>query len=85
MINVYSIRDSKSGLFAQPFFMTTHAYAIRAFGDLANDPTTLIGKHPEDFSLYCLCQFDDVNGEFIEPSPSLVLATALSLKANNDA
>lgn len=85
MIKVFSILDAKAQVFSNPWYAPTVAYAIRSFEALANDPGTLIGKHPEDFSLYQLGDFDDGFGKFADEEPRQI-ATALSLvKANINA
>lgn len=59
---VYSILDVKSSVFSQPFFMVSKGVALRNFGDLVNDPQTTISKHPSDFKLYFIGEFDDNSG-----------------------
>ncbi len=51
-LKVYSILDSKSGIYARPFFMLNVSMAIRSFGDLCNDKQSSISSHPEDYTLY---------------------------------
>jgi len=63
-ITVCSVFDSKAKCFSQPFFTPTKAVAVRAFSDQANDGTSQLFKHPEDFTLYCVGYFDDENGRF---------------------
>jgi len=33
--------------------------------DLANDANTMVGRHPADFSLFCVGQFDDASGQLL--------------------
>lgn len=61
---VYAIMDSKAGVFNVPFFFLHDGQAVRAFSDLCNDLNTTIGRHPGDFSLYCLGLLNDANGLF---------------------
>lgn len=62
-LKIFSILDTKAGAFAQPFFMATTGQAIRAFTDLANDPQSMVNKHPADFRLFQLGEYDDQAGE----------------------
>ncbi len=55
---VYSVLDAKAGAYAIPFFAPTDPHAIRSFSDLVNDPNTVPGRHPEDFSLHKIGDFD---------------------------
>lgn len=63
---VFSVFDSKAAVFGTPFFMPTEGAAVRAFTDAANDGGTLLSKHPEDFSLFLIAEFDDGIGVFEE-------------------
>lgn len=56
---VFSIYDSKAQMFNLPFFMVTTPAALRSFSDLVNDPQTMINKHPGDFVLYEIGEYDD--------------------------
>ena len=63
-INAYSLLDVAVGSFNAPFYAPNDRVAMRVCSDAAEDPETLIGKHPEDFDLYLLGTFDDLIGEF---------------------
>lgn len=63
-LKIYAIYDSKVEAFMQPFFMQSKGAAIRAFTDLANDPSTTVGKHPEDYTLFELSDWDDSSAKF---------------------
>ena len=52
ILKVFSVYDSKSAMFNTPYFSTTTPAAIRSFSDLANDPNTMVCKHPGDYVLY---------------------------------
>ena len=62
-LDAYSILDEKSGTYDRPIFATTHAVAMRAFGDACKDPNHPMAKHPEDYRLYHLGDFNQVTGE----------------------
>jgi len=62
---VFAIHDSKAAAFASPFFMATKGQAIRAFTDLARDPQSMVGKHPIDYCLFYLSEYDDSLGSFV--------------------
>lgn len=62
MKHLVSVRDSKTEVFGQPAMVNTLAEGERMFADLASDGSTLIGKHPEDFALYCVGRYDESNG-----------------------
>ena len=62
LVKLYSVFDSKGGLWLPPFHFRNHADAIRAFTGSARDKSSNIGQYPEDFCLYCIGQFDDQKG-----------------------
>lgn len=72
-LKVYSIFDEKAKCFGQPFFMAHNGMALRAFSDLVADKSTSINKHPGDYKLYCLADYDDNSGEFASlPQPEFL-------------
>lgn len=60
----FSVHDTKVGAFMPPFFMRSKGEAVRAFMDNAADGTSQLSKHPEDFALWNIGEFDDVSGQF---------------------
>lgn len=78
MTKMFSVFDSKAVVFGLPIFVPTKGAAIRSFSDVANDPKSSIGKHPEDYSLFYLGEFDDSTGSFHPVLPeSLLTASAV--------
>jgi len=63
-LNIYSIYDTASGLYSRPFFCQSDGEASRSFQDLATDAEHPVGKHPEDYSLFRLGVFSDLEGSF---------------------
>lgn len=61
---VYSIFDSATRIYLPPFHLTAHGEAARAFKDCANSPDHYIGKHPADYTLFCLGTFCDSTGRY---------------------
>lgn len=58
---ILSVRDSAADVFGQPFYSTSIGAAVRGFGDEVNNPRegNTIHKHPGDFLLFHLGEFDD--------------------------
>lgn len=82
ILKIFAVYDSKAEAYMPPFFMTSRGQAMRSFGDTADDPSTQLHKHPLDFTLFELGDFDDVNATFIlhdHPKP-LGLASELRSK-----
>jgi len=77
---VFSIHDGKAKAFQLPFYMQTVGAAIRAFEDLANDPKTIVSRHPEDFVLYEIGSYDDSTAEVVNNHPLSLVAAATEFK-----
>lgn len=63
-----AIRDSRAEVFSDPLFFPARGAAVRAFADVVNDEKSEYAKHPEDYTLFYLGQYDDVAGTLI-PNP----------------
>lgn len=61
---VFSVWDSKAELFSSPMLSVNKGTMMRTLSDVLNDPSHQYAKHPEDFVLYELGEFDDQRGEF---------------------
>lgn len=68
-LNMYSIYDTAASAYTSPFFMHNDGLAIRAFQDNANTAESQINKHPQQFHLYKVAEWDDSNASIksIEP------------------
>lgn len=78
---MYSVFDSKLATFGRPWFQMTDGAALREFADAVNDnsnPNNQWNRHPEDFSLFVIGEFNDQSGEVI-PCINKSLVTASSL------
>lgn len=62
-IKLFSIYDSKAGIYQNPWQSRTKGEAIRGFTTIANDKTHPIGKHPEDYILFEIGTFEDTTCE----------------------
>lgn len=65
-MKVYCVKDEKIG-FNQPFVCANDLDALRQFQDTINRPTqngipSTLTLHPEDFSLYCLGEWEQQTG-----------------------
>lgn len=78
---IYSIFDEKAQIFNTPFFMDNDNMAVRAFNDLASDKQSAIYLHPEDYRLYELGSFENVEGVIIPVDrPRFICNAQLNLK-----
>lgn len=83
---IFSVFDSKASYFGRPFDDQSDSSAIRNFSDAVNDgsnPNNLWHKHPEDFSLFQVGEFDNLTGELIPVLPkNLITASAVQSVLN---
>jgi len=77
IIKVFSIFDDKAQIFSNPFFMPHTGMATRAFADLVNDGQSNVSKHPSDFKLYQIGEFDDVAGSLIAVAQPVFVNSAI--------
>lgn len=71
-VKVYGIFDDKAAAYSNPFFMIHHGQALRAFGDVVQDPNSSIHRHPSDFHLYYIGDFDNESGQFTSFEPQFL-------------
>lgn len=64
-LKAFAVRDNKIASFKTPFYHHHTGEALRSWEDLANDPQSIVHKHPEDFSLYEIGEFNVDNGLMI--------------------
>lgn len=80
ILKIYSIHDQAAQAFITPFFMHNKALAIRAFSDNINSKEeNNISKHPEQYSLFCLGEYDDIKGTIDAYQKPEIIATAIEL------
>lgn len=59
----YAVYDRKAEIFSQPFLEIKDGTAIRAIQDIViNNKDHAFAKHPSDFSLHRLGEFDEISG-----------------------
>jgi len=68
-MNAYSVYDYKTGAYHLPFFAINDGVAVRTLSDAVADPNMMFGRHPKDYVLYCVGQFDDQAAQLIPMSP----------------
>lgn len=65
LLYAYTLYDAKALTYSPPFFTTAHGAAVRMVMDLAADPSTSVGRHPSDYTLYCVGQWNDATGNLL--------------------
>lgn len=75
---IFTIHDSAAGAYLAPFFLHAEGIAIRTFTDCINDDNHAFGKHPKDYNLMVLGEFDDSNGTITTYQTQKPLGNGLS-------
>ena len=72
---VVSVKDRAADVFNRPFFVPHRNVAIRDFSDEVNRVAVdnQLNKHPDDFDLYLLAEFNDSSGSFINNDPQVLI------------
>ncbi|AZL82966.1 nonstructural protein [Apis mellifera associated microvirus 18] len=63
-LKVFTVYDSKVEAYAQPFFCRTIGEALRSWEGACNDGQSMMSKHPGDFTLFEVAEFDEKTGTF---------------------
>lgn len=79
IVNAYSLYDVKALTYSPPFYCAAHGQAVRMVMDLAGDNNTMVGRHPADFTLFCVGRFNDQSGELVANDVREHVADVLSL------
>ena len=68
---MYAIFDVKAEAYLPPWFLPTDGMALRAFADCVNDGDHNFGRHPNDYSLFCIGSFEDSDAEILSCKRSM--------------
>lgn len=78
---VFSVRDSKLGVFTPPFNFDHVGQAERAFEGVVKNSETQISKCPAEFSLYEIGEFDEDTGLFSNLAQHRLVMTGEQVKS----
>lgn len=82
-LKVFAIYDAAVGAYMQPFYVQSKGQAIRMWLDTVSDEKTQFNKHPADFTLFELGEYDEESGTHTNLKTPESLGTALSLLSRN--
>ena len=80
---VVCVKDRAAEVFNRPFFVPHRNVAIRDFTDEVNRAAAdnQLNKHPDDFDLYLLGDFNDNTGEFSISTPQVLVRAKAVLQS----
>lgn len=73
---LYSCKDKQTGHFYSPMTFTTDRDAIDSFSMAVNQENSIFGKHPDDFSLNLIGEFNESNANLDVLGPSVIVEAA---------
>jgi len=77
-MKMFTVFDIKADIYQTPFYALTDHAAVRTFADAVNAPESPFNKHPEDYCIFAIADFDDRTGD-ITPYPKQHLGQAVNL------
>lgn len=60
---VLAIYDSKAELYGEPIVAVAVGQVVREFSDRVSDGKSDYSRHPEDYTLFQIGEYDDVEGK----------------------
>lgn len=72
ILRIYSIFDLKAQAFSAPFTHVNDEVAKRVLRDMLASNNSIYSRHPEDFALYFVGEFDDASAQITVNENSLV-------------
>lgn len=81
-LKLYSVFDSKIGVYCHPMCLLSTGEALRAFGEIFNDPASKFNKYPADFTLFEIGEFDDSDCSFVLYDAKVSLGAAIEFIAS---
>lgn len=79
LLNAYSIYDNKALVYAPPFYAQNDATAKRIVSDAATDPNSSLSRHPSDYSVFLVGNYNDATGTLTPCMPLVHVSDVLAL------
>jgi len=62
-MKVFTLYDSAAEAYDPPHFIRSTGEAVRLFSNAVKDPQTKVAKHPDDYTLFEIGEFDELTGQ----------------------
>ncbi len=87
IMKICTIYDGKADAFMTPMFFQSTGQAVRSLADAVNDGKSDFAKHPEDYTLFCLGDFDQRNAALVLETAPVCIGQAIHLidRGNDEA
>lgn len=83
IVKVFTVFDAGIGSYMRPFFDVARGAALRSFADIVQDKNSAIGKHPQDFTLFEIGEYDDSCAKFNLYDTPVSLGVAIEFLPKN--
>lgn len=80
IFKAFAVYDKKAQAYIYPHYFPQIGQAIREFEDQVNNPQMAFNKHPEDFCLFHIGEFDNASGKLKGNDQPVLIQEAYSLK-----
>lgn len=80
-VKVFAVLDLKVSAYMSPFTSGHAAQAVRSFEAACKDSNSQFSKHPEDFVLCEIAEFDDSTAQFVNHKSPVHLCAAYDFVA----
>lgn len=71
-MKIYAIKDVAIEAFGQPIFVRAQGQAVRSFMDECKNPESQLNKHPNDYELYYIGEYQDETGTIMGVTPERI-------------
>lgn len=72
LLKIFAIYDRKAGTYGQPFALQSRGVALRTLQSWVSDPASFFAKFPDDFELYEIGEFNQMDGSIVSMKPDFV-------------
>lgn len=79
-LQMFALFDKKAVAYSLYYAMPQKGQVLRAMEDDVNNPQTAMSRHPEDYALYHIGEFDDASGSIKCLASPVHVEEALALK-----
>lgn len=78
---IFVVKDRAIDTYGLPFAQSSTAQALRGFSDEINSDitTSAVAKHPDDYDLYTIGEYDEDTGKIIPMQPPQLVARGKDL------
>ncbi|UQT28871.1 nonstructural protein [Microvirus AZ-2020] len=66
MMKIFAVKDLAINAFGNPIFCKAQGQAIRSFMDECNNQESMMAKHPADYEMYYIGEYDEETAAILQ-------------------